>query len=280
MPPIRRATRSARAGVRKVLGRLSSDRRTPSPKTKQKPLPLVERTNALSIEEFESLYIPSSELRFEKESRNTQPQEAGNLSTNSSTLEIDAYTVSSYSSSTISDEDIDSCLNLIELTSSAAYKASSGGWSLTEKRKEMKLPDMKYMILRREIENTVPDRVSKANESGDSEDHQEAGIFAGFLEYMVTYEDGYEVLYCYEIHLTPEVQGLGLGEELMGRFERMGQRIGLEKAMLTVFKSNGRAITFYERAGFAEDENSPRPRRLRNGTVKEVDYTIMSKKLR
>jgi ribosomal protein S18 acetylase RimI-like enzyme len=130
----------------------------------------------------------------------------------------------------------------------------------------MKLPDMKYMILRRAV-----------SEGGEREG---PGDFAGFLEYMVTYEDGYEVLYCYEIHLTPESQGQGLGEELMARFERVGAHIGLEKAMLTVFKSNRRAMTFYERVGYTEDESSPRPRKLRNGTVKEADYMIMSKNLR
>jgi ribosomal protein S18 acetylase RimI-like enzyme len=189
--------------------------------------------------------------------------EKSDIFTTTSTYE---YTIDNYTAATIPAADLDTCFNLIELTSAAAYKSSSAGWSPKEKREEMKLPDMKYMILRRAV-----------SDGGESEG---PGDFAGFLEYMVTYEDGYEVLYCYEIHLMPESQGQGLGEELMARFERVGARIGLEKAMLTVFKSNRRAMTFYQRVGYTEDESSPRPRKLRNGTVKEADYMIMSKSLR
>jgi ribosomal protein S18 acetylase RimI-like enzyme len=269
---------------------------------KPKPLPLVERTNALSLEEFVSLYIPSSELRFQKAARKEQdsstsspsrhddefkdaPTKAENLpaskkgpgakekSDASTATPTCTYTLDIHTAATIHVADLDACFGLIELTSSAAYKTSSMGWSPKEKRKEMKLPDMKYMILRRAVLDGDAAAAAGSYESEGSD-------FAGFLEYMVTYEDGYEVLYCYEIHLTPEVQGQGLGEELMARFERVGARIGLEKAMLTVFKSNRRAIMFYEKVGYTEDESSPRPRKLRNGSVKEADYMIMSKSLR
>ncbi|KAL2802523.1 acyl-CoA N-acyltransferase [Aspergillus granulosus] len=268
-----------------------------SPPGKPKPLPLVERTNALSLEEFVHQYIPSSELKFQRAGRINRDSATSTASTTrwegepeddhsepkdlpEPQKETEAstytYTLDIYTASTIPTPDLNAAFNLIELTSSAAYKNSSMGWSPTEKRKEMKLPDMKYMILRR---TGFDENVGDGGDS-DGENSSPAGEFAGFLEFMVTYEDGYEVLYCYEIHLTPEAQGQGLGEELMARFERVGARIGLEKAMLTVFRSNRRAITFYERVGYTEDESSPRPRKLRNGTVKEADYRIMSKSLR
>ncbi|KAL3450141.1 GNAT family acetyltransferase Nat4 [Aspergillus insuetus] len=282
-----RSTKKSRANID-----TSSRKHQPD---KPKPLPLVERTNALSPEEFVSLYIPSLELRLQKAARKKQVSatlspsrqngECGNSlpeaeSSPASKKESDAkensdgttatsayaYTLDICTAATIPAADLDACFNLIELTSSAAYKSSSAGWSPKDKREEMKLPDMKFMILRRAV-----------SDGGQSEGPKD---FAGFLEYMVTYEDGYEVLYCYEIHLTPESQGQGLGEELMARLERVGARIGLEKAMLTVFKSNRRAMAFYERVGYTEDESSPRPRKLRNGTVKEADYMIMSKSLR
>jgi ribosomal protein S18 acetylase RimI-like enzyme len=189
----------------------------------------------------------------------------------------DSYDISVYTAATIPATDLDACFKLIELTSSAAYKDSGMGWSASEKKKEMKLPDMKYMVLRRHATSDIPSGYE--NYEGDNQS-SDTGEFAGFIEFMVTYEDGYEVLYCYEIHLMPEVQSLGLGEELMERFERIGRAIGLEKAMLTVFKSNSRALKFYMRVGYTEDESSPRPRKLRNGTVKEADYMIMSKNLR
>ncbi|KAL4820555.1 acyl-CoA N-acyltransferase [Aspergillus spinulosporus] len=298
MPAARRATRQWRAGImenHKKPGINEANRRL-----KPKPLPLVERTNALSLEEFTSLYIPAPELSFQKE-RETKVEDvtplaqadtddihavAGNTTTSNENmpvkpgpagtrdLETDSYDISIYTAATISDTDLASCFKLLELTSSNAYRNSSIGWSPSEKRKEMKLPDMKYMILRRGASDGAQDA------EGDSSSLKPTGQFAGFLEFMVTYEDGYEVLYCYEIHLMPEVQGQGLGEELIERFEKIGRRIGLEKTMLTVFKSNSRAIKFYTRMGYAEDENSPRPRKLRNGTVKEANYLIMSKSLR
>jgi ribosomal protein S18 acetylase RimI-like enzyme len=94
---------------------------------------------------------------------------------------------------------------------------------------------------------------------------------------MTTYEDGKQVLYCYEIHIHPSLQGQGIGRHLMALFEETGRRIGLEKGMLTVFKANSAATRFYERLGYGIDEFSPGPRQLRNGTVKEPDYLILSK---
>lgn len=125
----------------------------------------------------------------------------------------------------------------------------------------MKLPDMKYLIVR------------------DTADEPTGREVSGFLSFMVTYEDGKEVVYCYEIHLSPTARGRGIGKLLMGRMESVGRAVGLEKAMLTVFKSNGIAVRFYERLGYGVDEYSPGPRRLRNGTVKEPDYLILSKGL-
>ncbi len=101
----------------------------------------------------------------------------------------------------------------------------------------------------------------------------------GFLSFMLTLEDGVEVIYCYEVHLGERVRGKGVGGRLMGVLEEVGRRAGVEKAMLTVFRRNEGAVGFYERLGYGVDEYSPRPRKLRGGVLKEVDYLIMSKRL-
>lgn len=177
------------------------------------------------------------------------------------------YTLDLYSAASIPTADFEACFALIEFTSSGAYKGSSVGWAEGKKRKEMKLPDMRYLIVRNMDTKWTEDDSGKRN-------------VLGFLSFMVTYEDGKEVAYCYEIHLQPTAQGLGLGRKLMLTMEDIGRRIGLEKAMLTVFKSNTRALDFYQRRlGFGVDEYSPPPRKLRNGTVKEPDYLILSKRL-
>ena len=178
------------------------------------------------------------------------------------------YVLDLYTAKTIPSADFEACFGLIELTSSNAYDGSSVGWSPSKKRMEMKLPDMKYLIAR---------RTSRSEKQKD--ESEPAKPILGFLSFMVTYEDGKEVIYCYEIHQSPEAQGLGLGRQLMMTCEDIGRRVGLEKIMLTVFKSNTKAMRFYERCGFGVDEYSPEPRRLRNGTVKEPDYLILSKML-
>ncbi|PTU20773.1 hypothetical protein P175DRAFT_0516413 [Aspergillus ochraceoroseus IBT 24754] len=276
MPPLRRVNRKDRVGKNTVVKKQHSINKPTGVSTSpDKPLPLVERTNKLSLEEFLSLYVPSSELRFRRGNQrsNSRPPSVNTSYNSTGQEEEKEYTLEIHTAGTIPAVDLEECYKLIELTSSSAYKSSSIGWSPSEKKKEMKLPDMKYMILRQASAPASRDAVQ-----GDSSSSPVGG-FLGFLEFMITYEDGKEVAYCYEIHLLPKAQRQRLGEELMMRFERVGQRIGLEKAMLTVFKSNTQAANFYGRVGYEEDENSPRPRRLRNGMVKEADYRIMSKSL-
>ena len=158
---------------------------------------------------------------------------------------------------------LEECLQLIESTSADDYRNSEMKWSVSKKRKEMLLPDMRYVVLMETNEN---------NSNGPK--------VAAFVSYMITYEDGKEVVYCYEIHLTEAWQGKGIGRNLMELVEGVGRKVGVEKSMLTVFKANERAVKMYERIGYSEDEFSPGPRKLRNGTVKEPSYVILSKDLR
>ena len=127
----------------------------------------------------------------------------------------------------------------------------------------MALPDLRYLLV-------------KASSGGEG---KAGSPVEGFLSFMLTYEDGREVVYCYEIHLASGLCGSGLGKQMMEVMEGIGKRVGVEKVMLTVFVENRGALKFYERLGYVEDEYSPRPRRLRNGVVKKPDYTILSKPL-
>ncbi|KAJ5631476.1 uncharacterized protein N7484_011576 [Penicillium longicatenatum] len=281
----------------------TSAQRVPSQKSQ---VPLVERTNALSIEDFISFYVSphqdassnqSTKTPRANETESVQPKRP--LQSNAArdtSLEI-------YSAATISTADLDACLDLVELTSSEAYAASGAGWSRPKKRKEMKLPDMKYLIVRDCAASSADIRreagvgagTDKADEpkiaarssenvngslNGSANEHanDKSGVL-GFLSFMITYEDGKEVVYCYEIHLAAAARGRGLGALLMSRMEEIGRSVGVKKAMLTVFKSNVNACRFYEKGGYVIDEYSPQPRRLRNGTIKEFDYAILSKRL-
>ena len=158
---------------------------------------------------------------------------------------------------------LEECLRLIESTSAEDYRNSEMKWSVPKKRKEMRLPDMRYVVL-----------------MGTDGENLKAPKVAGFVSFMITYEDGKEVVYCYEIHLAEPWQGKGIGKKLMAVVEGVGRRAGVDKAMLTVFKANARAVKMYEGLGYSEDEFSPPPRTFRNGTVKEPSYVILSKDLR
>ncbi|KAJ5509379.1 hypothetical protein N7527_011522 [Penicillium freii] len=261
-------------------------------------IPLVEQTNALSIDDFIAQYVtpPRQVADPGKNDAVDQPNPSPNQQQQDMTP---TPRVDVYSAATIPTADLDACLDLIEQTSSEAYSASPEGWSRTKKRKEMKLPDMKYLILRGTpndssdssgqvpgekhsdvADNNAPSPPPKESDESISSPGAGSPNVLGFLSFMVTYEDGKEVVYCYEIHLSPAARGRGVGTLLMGQMEGIGRAVGLEKSMLTVFKSNEIARRFYERLGYEVDEYSPRPRMLRNGTILDVDYLILSKGLK
>lgn len=85
--------------------------------------------------------------------------------------------------SVLSSSDFTACFNLIESTSSEDYRKSKEGWKPKAKKREMKLLDLKYLLVKRDT--TVE----------------------GFMSFMPTYEDDFPVVYCYEIHLREELRG-------------------------------------------------------------------------
>ncbi|RFU32565.1 hypothetical protein B7463_g3783, partial [Scytalidium lignicola] len=167
------------------------------------------------------------------------------------------------------ENDFDACFKLVEHSSAEDYKKSEQGWKPRAKRKEMKLLDLKYILVKRE------------------------GQIEGFVSLMPTYEDDYPVVYCYEIHLSTDLQGqvdssltshgyelmtsrTGLGSLLMQYLEIIGSKIStVSKIMLTCFKRNQKAMRFYQKLGYSRDEFSPAPKILRNGTIVEPDYEIL-----
>ena len=201
----------------------------------------VESFNALDLPAFIERLLPEVSLKFPAR-------------TTAATI---IYDIAIESSQSIKPEEFAACFDLIVSTSKADYVNSSGGWHPRAKKRELKLPDLKYLLVRQNLASEV----------------------VGFAAFMLTYEDGIEVIYMYEIHLSDGLRGAGLGKHLVQIIQHTGEASGMEKVMLTVFKSNEGALSFYDRLGFSVDEFSPRPRKLRNGVVKEPDYAIMSKAL-
>ncbi|KAF4963942.1 hypothetical protein FSARC_8077 [Fusarium sarcochroum] len=165
------------------------------------------------------------------------------------------FTLSLVRPTAMSAEDLEACYNLVDETSGADYRNSSLGWHAAVKKKEMRSPDLRYILVK------------------DGDDS-----IRGFTSFMPTFENHEPVVYCYEIHLKTELQGTGLGKKLMGYFMDVAENIPtVEKAMLTCFVSNKAALKFYEKLGFTKDDYSPRERKLRGGKVVIPDYVILSR---
>ncbi|KAI1138301.1 acyl-CoA N-acyltransferase [Hypoxylon sp. FL0543] len=167
----------------------------------------------------------------------------------------DKFTLSLTQAGKLSAEDLDACFKLVEGTSRGDYEASTFGWKPSKKLAEMKSPELRYIMVK-----------------------DIAGSVRGFTSLMPTYEEGEPVVYCYEIHLKPELRGTGLSKTLMGFLESVAANTPpIGKVMLTCFLSNERALAFYQKSGFEKDEISPEPRKLRFGKEFVPDYVIMSK---
>lgn len=96
----------------------------------------------------------------------------------------DIYTMSLTRPQNMSNRELDACFNLVDETSGAAYRSSSVGWHIRSKKNEMRSPDLRYILIK------------------DQED-----VINGFTSMMPTFENGQPVVYCFEIHLKPRLQG-------------------------------------------------------------------------
>ncbi|KAH4908270.1 N-alpha-acetyltransferase [Parastagonospora nodorum] len=156
---------------------------------------------------------------------------------------------------------LEGCLELVEKTSSADYKASSSGWKPKEKKKEMSDPKMVYLLLTQVCQ---PPKVE------------------GFISFMFTFDDPpnswRSVVYIYEVHLDVGLRGRGLGSKMIKFVELVAEANLHMKTMLTVFKTNNAAKELYERLGYSKDVSSPADKVVRRRII-EAQYAIMSKRV-
>jgi len=59
-----------------------------------------------------------------------------------------------------------------------------------------------------------------------------------------------------KLYLLPELQGLGLGQQLLDRVHTLAAQRGLRQVWLQVNKQNARAIRAYERAGYVVERSA------------------------
>ncbi|RHZ79019.1 hypothetical protein Glove_152g38 [Diversispora epigaea] len=155
------------------------------------------------------------------------------------------------------------------------YENSNMGWNSGNKVKEMREEGARYLIAR---------QFNKVHK--DSGENQTIGKPIGFLMFQFTLEETMadddqeiEAIYCYEIQLTSETRGKGLGKFLMNTMEAIGKHWGMKKSMLTTFKANTAAFNFYRKhLKYEIDEISP-SKVLKPKEAKKYDYEILSKVL-
>lgn len=269
----------------------------------------VDAVNTLGYASFKAHHVPSTLLTYTpaNQSHNTKFsitfKDTNPLERRSKRAKGSKH---SYDTNEVSESELEACFNLIESTSRTDYENSSSGWRPAAKRAEMREEYMRYLLIRsvhldeasaneneaRSSEplgrpsSTTEEAGNDANGEGDRAlgNGEERNVEAddsvlGFVSFMVTMEEGAPVVYLYEIHLAAAVRGLGLGRHLFGIVEHIASSCGMEKVMLTVYRSNGAAREMYKKLGYVVDDCSPRARMLRGGVRKEADYLILSKRV-
>lgn len=227
------------------------------PYTSSQTESLLKRVNNLRLDQFASQHrVPSSLAYFTAKDGHE-------------------YEVQLSSSDHIGATLLEQLCDLVAETSAKDYENSSWGWHYYEKKEEMRLPDMKFLL---PYEKQVEEEKGSDGEDGGA---APAPSLAGFCSFMLCQEMRLPVIYIYEIHLFNRegCRGNGVGNKLMKLVETIGRSAGVVKCMLTVFTTNLRAEGFYRSLGYSEDQISPRARVLKSGKVNKPEYFILSKDL-
>ncbi|XP_054759077.1 N-alpha-acetyltransferase 40-like [Lytechinus pictus] len=147
-------------------------------------------------------------------------------------------------------------LSLVKTNMQSLYEDSDWGWKEREKKEELLDEQAQYLIAR-----TADDQL------------------VGFCHFRFDLDFEDEVIYCYEIQLTPEVRRKGLGKFLMQILELLAFRTKMKKVMVTVFKNNIVATNFFKKVlNYEIDETSPSIYDPMN--PEEYCYEIMSKTIK
>lgn len=238
--------------------------------------PRVESLNALDAEDYFGYIFPLTSIDL-------PPRENENGVSHAGTSSCGCVQLQRYTAAQLSCANAKECLDLIQETSKGDYVTSSMGWSRRKKAEEMRLPDLRYVLLRSADppleDSDLSEGAGRGGQEKEEKKRDTAGELLGFMSFMLTYEDGIEVIYLYEIHLRESLRGCDVGARLIATLEAAGRATRMRKVMLTVFRANKAALRFYDRLGYAVDDFSPPPRKLRGGIVKEPDYLILSKEL-
>ncbi|KAJ7492551.1 acyl-CoA N-acyltransferase [Mycena latifolia] len=142
--------------------------------------------------------------------------------------------------------------SMFETNMRTMYTASSFGWDPPHKKGELFDPLSRFILA--------------YTKNGKRS-------LVAFTAFRFEFEEGQNILYCYDLQVSKASQCHGLGRALMNHLTNIGTDLNLDKIMLTVFKANTRALKFYADFGFEMDPDSPED-------DDEEDYKILSKNCR
>ena len=167
------------------------------------------------------------------------------------------------------------------------YEKSDWGLDMEKKEEELRHADAKFLVVVSSPSSESNDDAATRNGDGDAattaghdgtERRDAAVVVIAFAHFRYELLDvpAMPITYLYELQVHPSHRSLGLGRHLMTIIERLSAIMGMQKIMLTAFRSNRKAIRFYEsRCGYKVDESSPSNFNDDEGV--ECDYEILSK---
>lgn len=147
------------------------------------------------------------------------------------------------------------CLDLFERNMGDMYRQSDWGLNMAEKEEELSHENARFLI----VSNEANDLIAFAHFRFDVNDDDDPTE---------------EVLYVYELQVDKSARRCGLGRRIMSILELVARKAQMKKSMLTVFKHNEAAITFYTlKMKYKVDEISP------SLHGEDTDYEILSKQV-
>eukprot|EP01080_Neovahlkampfia_damariscottae_P009961 gene9961-2280_t len=169
------------------------------------------------------------------------------------------YTIKYYHK--LNKEKFEKIFQILKKNIKTFYENSEWGWNENEKKKEMKQKNMKYII--------IYDSKNEENILGFS-------CFQFDLEENPHQDekDKRKIVYLYELHISSNFQGKGLGTIFISLLEEISKKTKLEYIMLTNLKKNENSLKFYLKNNFEIDETSPSKYDI------ETDYEILSKRIK
>ena len=144
------------------------------------------------------------------------------------------FTPVSFNSTTLPDEMKDWIMSSIETSLKPYYASSTMTWSRREKLDDLEHPHQKFIIVK----------------NGE--------VNVAFLSYRWDIEDGFPVMYVYELFVAESVRRMKIGQSLMLLAETLCQQNNIPKIVLTVFERNESAMRFYrQKLKYCIDDDSP-----------------------